>query len=103
MSYVCNCKDEVEIYSAFPSFLFFLQWHFGLKPHVVGVMYLLLLLYSTKTLMRNYEWSNTQQLVEAALRVNPQNAKVLVAMGNILAQQVIGRDATHRHTYCATL
>ena len=62
---------------------------------MIAVLYLLLFLYSTKTLVRNYQWSNTQLLVEAALTVNPQNAKVLVAMGNILAQQVIGRDATH--------
>ena len=78
-----------------PRSLLSMQWHFGMKPHVIGVLYLILFLYSTKTVIRNWEWSNTQEVVGAALRVNPQNARVLVAVGNVLAQQVWGRVAKH--------
>ena len=48
----------------------------------------ILLMFSAKTLARNLEWSNTQTLAEAALKVNSGNAKVHLTMGNVLAQQV---------------
>ena len=47
-----------------------------------------LLLFSAKTLARNWEWGNTQTLAESGLRVNWDNAKVHMTMGNVLAQQV---------------
>ena len=44
--------------------------------------------HATKTLMRNFDWWNTQALAESALPVNPGNAKVFVTVGNVYAQQV---------------
>jgi len=51
-------------------------------------VFTILLLFSAKTLVRNWEWRNTQALAESALKVNWGNAKVQMTMGNVLAQQV---------------
>eukprot|EP00118_Oscarella_pearsei_P008648 m.45784 g.45784 ORF g.45784 m.45784 type:complete len:778 (+) comp33634_c0_seq6:121-2454(+) len=52
-----------------------------------SLFYILLLLFSLKTVQRNSEWLDTQSLAKAGIRVNPGNAKVHLTLGNVLAQK----------------
>ncbi|XP_019854061.1 PREDICTED: transmembrane and TPR repeat-containing protein 4-like isoform X2 [Amphimedon queenslandica] len=56
------------------------------KP-LMTLFILILLMFSAKTLIRNWEWGDTERLAVSGLKVNPLNAKVHFAMGNVLAQQ----------------
>ena len=51
-----------------------------------------LVIYSAKTVNRNYAWGDTRLLAESAVSVNPGNAKVFMVLGNYYAQQV-GRQS----------
>lgn len=58
-----------------------------MKP-ALTCFYVLLLMFSIKTFMRNSDWRDTESISLSALYVNPDNAKVYFSMGNVLAQQV---------------
>ena len=61
----------------------------GRLGHLVNILMLLVVVgFSVKTVLRNAEWTNTETLGMAAVPVNPGNAKVLMTLGNIYAQQV---------------
>ena len=51
---------------------------------------LLLLVFSTKTVLRSAEWQSAGSIAQSALSVNPGNAKVFMSVGNELTQQVTG-------------
>ena len=46
------------------------------------------LVYSVKTVGRNWEWDNALSLAESAVPVNPSNAKVFATIANHYAQNV---------------
>ena len=47
-----------------------------------------ILVYSVKTVDRNWEWSDSLSLAEPAVPVNPSNAKVFATIANHYAQNV---------------
>lgn len=51
-------------------------------------MFLLLLVLSLKTILRNEEWKNTGTLAVSGLRTNPMNPKIYVTMANTLVEKV---------------
>lgn len=53
-----------------------------------GLAYFVLILFAAKTVVRNTEWSDTEYLAEAGMKINPLNAKMFMTMGNVLAQKV---------------
>lgn len=52
------------------------------------ILCVLLVVFSTKTLLRNMEWLDSFSIAQSSLKVNPENAKVHMSMGNELAQKV---------------
>ena len=52
------------------------------------LFYCLLFLFASKTIQRNSEWLDTKSLAESGIKVNPNNAKVHLTLGNYLAQNV---------------
>lgn len=58
------------------------------KKQAAIAVSLLVLIFSAKTVSRNWEWGSTSGIATAALKTNPGNAKIHMSMGNELAQQV---------------
>lgn len=63
---------------------------FRLPPALSVLFCGLLLVCSSKTFVRNFDWLSTEALANAGLRNNPGNAKIHLTMGNVLANKVLG-------------
>jgi hypothetical protein len=60
-----------------------MKLHFGLHVLFCGLLFV----FSTKTIYRNFDWTSTESLAIAGLEVNPNNAKIHLTMGNVLANK----------------
>lgn len=63
-----------------------------------SLAYFVLIVFATKTVVRNTEWWDTEYLAEAGMKTNPLNAKMFMTMGNVLAQKV--RNELLYHNLC---
>ena len=97
----CTCSATITLfYMPYPTHvkhtyyyywkghLLLIYFQVVLSKPLMTLFILILLMFSAKTLIRNWEWGDTERLAVSGLKVNPFNAKVHFAMGNVLAQQV---------------
>ena len=61
-----------------------MKLHSGLRVLFCGLLFVC----SAKAIQRNFDWVSTESLATAGLQVNPNNAKIHLTMGNVLANKV---------------
>ncbi|XP_022788676.1 transmembrane and TPR repeat-containing protein 2-like isoform X2 [Stylophora pistillata] len=74
--------NKIRFHETSPS-----SWSFSLSATGTVLTYSLLLLFAAKTVHRNSEWLNKEELARSGLKVNPTNAKIHVMLGNVLAKK----------------
>uniref|UniRef100_A0A8D8YQH0 dolichyl-phosphate-mannose--protein mannosyltransferase n=1 Tax=Cacopsylla melanoneura TaxID=428564 RepID=A0A8D8YQH0_9HEMI len=76
--------------------------HSRRRKLLIFASYFLLVIFSVKTISRNYDWSSRQSLIKADLRTLPHNAKMHYNWANYLREDG-SKDALAEHHYFEAL